>query len=104
MRGRRVIFGLGLALAIVVPALAHDHWINEGGYRSHAGELCCGEGDCTEIPAAYVTRGSGGYTVALDQRLEFIPYAEVLPSPGGFWRCHRYDGSRRCFFAPPVGS
>jgi hypothetical protein len=32
-------------------------------------------------------------------------YSEAQQSEdGSFWRCKRYDGSRRCFFVPGMGS
>jgi hypothetical protein len=36
---------------------------------------------------------------------EFVPESEAQPSGNGhFVRCHKPDGSRRCFFAPPPGT
>ena len=29
-----------------VAALAHDSWINQGGFRNAGGEWCCGDYDC----------------------------------------------------------
>jgi hypothetical protein len=94
-----------LALAVTCLALiaatgaAHDSWIYGGGYRNAAGEWCCGEGDCFEMPKDIVRMDGSGYWLF---ELEHIPYSEAQPSPdGAFWRCKRPDGSRRCFFAPP---
>ena len=80
-------------------ALAHDSWIDRGGYRNAAGEWCCGEGDCFMVPAEQVKMGGDGYLIF---GAEKIPYSEAQPSPdGAYWRCKRPDGTRRCFFAPP---
>ena len=36
---------------------------------------------------------------------EVVPFTEAQPSPdGSYVRCHRPDGSRRCFFAPRPNS
>lgn len=91
------------ALAPVPPAAAHDSWIAKGQFRGPLnGEWCCGDHDCVVIPAQSVKPNGIGYDVA--SHAETVPYKEVLPSmDGNFWRCHRPDGSRRCFFAPPIG-
>jgi len=88
------------ALVVVAPdTSAHDSWIFGGGYRNAAGEWCCGEGDCFLIPVEQVRTTGDGYLIF---GAEKIPFTEAQPSPdGGFWRCMRPDGSRRCFFAPP---
>ncbi len=113
-------FSCGLACGIFVtafagPALAHDHWINHGGYRNKAGEHCCGGEDCAALDPGAVRSTASGYTVKgygtingimgrLSSRVqieEIVPYSEVQRSRDGrFWRCQRADGSRRCFFAP----
>lgn len=91
--------------------LAHEHPIN--GKKNAAGEWCCGEGDC-EALTEYYPDGSavigwepGRYIIYDSTRhsVETIPEREAMPSPDGrYWRCHRPDGSRRCFFAPLPGS
>ena len=87
------------ALLIATLATAHDSWINEGKYKSPAGELCCGEGDCFVVPGQAVSIARDGYRVF---GTETIPFSQTLPSPdGAYWRCKRPDGSPRCFFAPP---
>ena len=80
-------------------ARAHDNWISRGGLRNIAGEWCCGEGDCPALN--YTPRvTASGYQL---QNGEVVPFSEAQPSPdGSFVRCHRPDGSRRCFFAPPT--
>ena len=96
-----------LALAVVVAmgtlSLADAHgpadWINRGGYKNAAGELCCGERDCFELATADVSITAAGYFVHSIR--ETVPFSEALPSPDGrYWRC-QWGGSRKCFFAPP---
>jgi hypothetical protein len=115
---RLVLLGFPFAVTIV-PAPAHDLWINHEARRNTAGEWCCGDGDCAIIdgsaihitPAGYVVRGYGtlSFSDPSKQEREWIvdtvPFAEAQPSPdGAYWRCKRPDGSRRCFFAPPPRS
>jgi len=74
-------------------------WINRGGYKNAAGELCCGERDCFELATADVSITAAGYFVHSIR--ETVPFSEALPSPDGrYWRC-QWGGSRKCFFAPP---
>lgn len=89
---------------------AHDSWISKGGLRNAAGEWCCGEGDCFELPKGSVIAAERGYAIHGTQVVagkdkpytEIVPYPEAQPSPDGmYWRCKRPDGTRRCFFAPP---
>lgn len=83
-------------------ALAHDSWISRGQYKNPAGEWCCGEGDCFQVPGENVSIAADGYRLF---GTETIPYSQALPSPdGAFWRCKRPDGSPRCFFAPKPNS
>lgn len=91
---------IALAALFATSALAHDSWINQGGFRNAAGEWCCGEGDCFVVTAVQtVTLPTVGYRLPGG---EFVPLSEAQPSPDGqFWRCQRPDSSRRCFFAPP---
>ena len=46
-------------------SLAHAHgpaeWIQRGGYKNAAGELCCGERDCFELTDADVKVTPAGY-------------------------------------------
>jgi hypothetical protein len=93
----RSTIGILMLFACIFAAQAHDSWIMRGGHRNAAGEWCCGEGDCFEIPAEHVTTTGDGYLLFGSER---VPQAEAQPSPGGYWRCKRPDGSRRCFFAP----
>jgi hypothetical protein len=84
-------------------SLAYAHgsgeWIQRGGYRNAAGELCCGERDCVAISGEEISVTAAGYFVRSTH--ETVPFGEVLPSPdGNFWRCH-WGGKRKCFFAPP---
>ena len=95
-----VIFALALFSS---PASAHDFWINWGGYKSPIdGSHCCGDHDCQAIPAEQVQITSKGYAL---MNGELVPYSETQESEDGqYWRCKRYDGSRRCFFAPQPSS
>jgi len=98
-------------------AHAHDLWIGSRHVTNHAGEWCCGVGDCGVVldPQNSVDETASGYHVhglvhlydivtpdfSIDQT---IPFKEALPSADkDFWYCRRADNSRRCFFAPPGG-
>lgn len=85
------------------PSLSHDFWINHGNFKSPNGEHCCGNNDCFAVPASEMRSTAAGWLIeSLD---ELVPYSEAQPSEDGqFWRCKRYDGSRRCFFAPQPSS
>lgn len=86
-----------------LPAGAHDFWINHSGYKSPTdGSHCCGQNDCKLIPEADVKITQSGYELSTG---EVVPFSEAQQSEDrDYWRCHRYDGSRRCFFAPQPGS
>lgn len=113
---RVVIAGAVLLLAAVLmtvfgmatKARAHEHWINEGRYTGKgqaADEWCCGEGDCFIVKGKVQGDGSAVVFDNEGKIAEIVPREEVQPSADGqFWRCRRYDGSRRCFFAPLPGS
>ncbi|MBV8792536.1 MAG: hypothetical protein JO237_10865 [Pseudolabrys sp.] len=76
-------------------ALAHDSWVNSGGYKNAAGEWCCGTYDCK----AYEKVQSTAQGWVLDG--EFVPYDEampVAPPDGQVTICRRHDGTRRCVF------
>jgi hypothetical protein len=90
---------LAQSLLLDSGALAHDSWISRGALRNGAGEWCCGDGDCPALN--YTPRvTASGYQL---ENGEVVPFNEAQPSPdGSFVRCHRPDGSRRCFFAPPT--
>ena len=92
-----------VAILVLMGIARADHdWFH--GTRNAAGELCCGENDCLEINAREIAHRGGFYFLFLDGSTlpEVIPESEVqLSRDGRYWRCHRSDGSRRCFFAPP---
>lgn len=99
---RPVLAGLTVLAALSL-SLAHAHgpaeWIQRGGYKNAAGELCCGERDCFELADADVKVTPAGYLVISTK--EVIPFSEATPSPTGtYWRC-AWGGVRKCFFAPP---
>jgi hypothetical protein len=95
---------LALMLALPTsPAFSHDFWINHGNYKAPTGEHCCGDNDCTMVPAGDVRPTAAGWLI--ESLGETIPYSEAQTSEDGeFWRCKRFDGSRRCFFAPQPSS
>lgn len=103
-RARLAAAAMTLALAAAPPpAGAHGEaeWIREGGFRAPlSGEWCCGPTDCEVVPTPDVVEDRDGWTIVATG--ERIPRREAMPSRDGrFWRCHRPDGSRRCFFYPP---
>jgi hypothetical protein len=94
---------LACTTALLTLSLAQAHgpaeWIQHGGYKNAAGELCCGERDCFELADADVKITSAGYLVV--SMKEMVPFEEAAPSPDGrYWRC-QWGGARKCFFAPP---
>lgn len=95
-----VAFVTCFSIGALVSATGHESWISEGRFKNTANEWCCGANDCVMIPGEKVHVNGIGYDLILD-RTETVPYTETLPSQDGqYWRCHRSDGSRRCFFAP----
>ncbi len=91
-----------LFTTLATPAAAHDSWINWGGYKSPTGEHCCGDNDCKIVPTDQVKATHRGYELLNG---EIVPYSEAQQSEDDhYWRCKRYNGSRRCFFAPGQGS
>ena len=87
--------------AMLSLASAHGpaEWIQRGGYKNAAGELCCGDRDCFELSSSDVSVTPAGYFVHSTR--ETVPFNEALPSPDGhYWRC-QWGGARKCFFAPP---
>ena len=100
---RHIVLAAALAIAGTAawPAGAHDSWISRGKFTNGAGEWCCGDYDCPKLD--YTPRVTpSGYQL---QNGEIVPFSETMPSPdGSYVRCHRSDGSRRCFFAPMPGS
>lgn len=99
----RLFAALAALVVLFVPTPTGAHgdadWVQQGGFRNAAGELCCGERDCFELADGDVKATAAGYYVASTK--ETIPYNEALPSPDGkYWRCE-WGGTRKCFFAPP---
>ncbi|MBX2806083.1 MAG: hypothetical protein KTR19_08930 [Hyphomicrobiales bacterium] len=99
-RTSRTILGAVALTFFTSTAFAHDSWISRGGFRGpQNGEWCCGASDCFVVPSSSVKTGEGGFE--LYNATEVVPYKEALPSVDGqYWRCHRPNGTRRCFFAP----
>jgi hypothetical protein len=78
-------------------------WIAQRQLKNAAGEWCCGRGDCEVVEDVRAVAG-GYYLPTFD---ELVPYVEALRPPiniGKAVRCHRYDGSRRCFIIEQPGS
>lgn len=106
------IFLPGTACALLMlaamPERAWGHgpaqWIQDGGFRSPDGLIgCCGENDCSPLADGDVDWTPAGWLIK--SLNETVPEREALPSNDShFWRCRKYDGSRRCFFRPGPGS
>jgi hypothetical protein len=103
MTSKTALLSAAFALAFFSsPALAHDFWISHGKYTSTDGVHCCGDNDCQALGPEDVKITPRGYAL---MNGELVPFSEAQPSEDGeFWRCKRYDGSRRCFFAPQPSS
>jgi hypothetical protein len=87
-------------IGVAATASAHDSWISRGQFKNQANEWCCGDIDCVIIPEQRVHANGIGYELIFE-KIEVVPYGEALPSMDGqYWRCHKPDGTRRCFFAP----
>ena len=102
---KKTLPGAALVLLLLAPtASAHDFWINQSGYKSPVdGSHCCGNNDCFTVPASQMRPTPEGWLIITTG--ETVPYGEAQASEDGeFWRCKRYDGSRRCFFAPQPSS
>jgi hypothetical protein len=104
--------------ALLLSLCATGAW----GHQSHTGMVfppwCCNgnhiTGDCSEIAAATVRVGQGGYIVTLnpgdhrkvtEPQSFTIPQDKVRPSNDGrFYIClYPTQKDARCFFAPPPG-
>lgn len=111
----RPILALAAVLLVTPAAFAHSSWINWGGYKGIDGTHCCGDNDCEEVPPEAVHVTSGGYALSYRSRftdlgkpvviVEVVPFTQTQASEDGkYWRCRRYDNTRRCFFAGDTGS
>lgn len=99
-----ILLGVVFYMTSIRPAKAHGpaEWIQRGGYKNAAGELCCGERDCFELGDGDVKVTASGYYIVSIK--ETVPFSEATPSPDGkYWRC-QWGGARKCFFAPPSAS
>jgi hypothetical protein len=63
MRVFAAIVGLWAGVLFASPLMAHDSWISQGGLKNHAGEWCCGEGDCAVLDEGSVAYTARGYEV-----------------------------------------
>ena len=114
MKGIVFLLAVMLFLHFALSAASgHDHWINARKFKNLSGEWCCGENDCKVLDPSHVVQQGGDIVLlrsdpqipGLLRTWEIVPESEIMPSPDGtFTRCHRADGSRRCFFAPKPSS
>lgn len=111
-----------LFIMSVGPVFGHEHnskgehlgagWIekeNNPPYTDiirNTGVHCCSENDCSAFPEHEVEVTWEGYKLSTG---EVIPHEKVYITPPEhaakslYWRCHRSDGSTRCFWAPSGG-
>jgi hypothetical protein len=103
-RGLVWLFAGAFLFGTASAGYAHDSWISGGKFRNpNTGEWCCGKHDCFPVPSSLVAPVNKGYEIR--HLGEIVPYDQALPSADDrYWRCHRPDGTRRCFFAPQKGS
>ena len=70
--------------------LAYAHgpaeWIQRGGFKNAAGELCCGERDCFELSDADVKVTPAGYFVVSIKETDPVQRGDAL-ADGTYWRC-----------------
>lgn len=94
------------ALALALPALAHNHWINSLRLTDPvSGEWCCNHIDCAPVKVGGVTETAGGYRVT--ETGEVIPHTRVIwqSQDGAWWRCRNMQtNATRCLIGPPPGS
>jgi hypothetical protein len=114
------LLGAAIVLTAATATFAHDrwgnpNWIANGHFMSPIdGSHCCGLNDCVELDDGIVHSNGVGYELhgLAKQGVgsgetafminEVVPYREAQVSRDGkYWRCHKPDKSRRCFFAPP---
>jgi hypothetical protein len=78
---------LAFALAyLVLPAAAHDFWLDHSRVDPRTKLYCCGENDCHLLPVSQAHATKGGYL--LDDTSETISWDRVQSSPdGGIWAC-----------------
>src|SRR3954451_8449857 len=69
---------------LVLPAAAHDFWLDRSRVDPRTKFYCCGENDCHLLPVSQAHPTRGGYL--LDDTSETITWDRVQPSPdGGIW-------------------
>ena len=93
-------FVMLILLALILPALGHDHWIRNGKYLDPVtGQHCCNENDCKELSAAEIatvqTTSGGGLIV---QGAQFRRGQLHKSEDGKWYRC-----ANRCVFRPVEG-
>ena len=107
MRGLvRAFLAVCLLPAFAAGARAHDHWINNRGYKSETGQHCCDHrasgGDCDEIAEADVK-------LMPDGRGYMTPKGRVsgrstyISEDGKTYLCSPPGGPPRCLFVRSGG-
>lgn len=99
----KILRGFALIVSLLIPqmTMAHDSWINRGGFKNGAGEWCCGDYDCKSYDK--VSTSPTGWMVDG----ELVPYDDALPvapPDGKVTICRRPDGTRRCVFGLKPGT
>lgn len=91
---------LVLAVLLVTPASAHDHWINHGKYIDPTtGVHCCNEDDCKPLSNAEIEsilRVEGGGLIV--EGVTFQKRQLHNSEDGKWYRC-----AARCVFRPVEG-
>jgi hypothetical protein len=104
---RLVFAALVAALLMLAPeSWAHGDakWIGDGGYRSRAGELCCGERDCHVVPPQDVQLRGYDYHVTVAGKTYVVPEDQALDSMDErYWACI-WGSGLKCLFRPRLGA
>lgn len=88
------------------PAAHGADWISRGGYRTPAGQSCCGEVDCVPLAPGSVPLVGDDFWIEYDGRVFLWPWAHAIPTADEKQQpfvCFDYDRERRptavrCFF------
>jgi hypothetical protein len=107
-----------ISFLLVRMAFAHgpEQWIADKLLRDPvSGAFCCGEFDCSPLPAENVHEVQGGYSVTVGpwyghaQVTEVVPYSRALPKApdGQYHACVVWSLATpkiRCLIVPPGSS
>jgi hypothetical protein len=92
------------AIAIAASARAHDWWGNGNVVDQATKNLCCGQNDCKEVPAADVIQPGADHRWHFRDTHFAIDVSRAMPSPDGrYWRCI-WNGEIKCFFGTRLTS